>query len=79
MAILNIKEFFTQPNQKEKFQFIFRQQVRDRDTGNYGEGGVIFEVDATTQENYQLQTAITNNEVQSGGTITDHIHIYHKQ
>ena len=75
MAILRIQDLFSQPGQSQNFEFIFRAQIKDQDSDSFKVAPVIIPVDTTTSEDYTLQTQITDNEVQSGETITDHIHI----
>ena len=73
MAIVNIQDIF-RTDRKKSFSFIFKQKIQD-DFGNFTITPLVVPVDATLDENYSLTTTITQNEIQSGEIITDHIHI----
>lgn len=74
MALLNLsqfKELFTKP---QKLQFIFSSPLTNAD-GYFEPTPGVVEVDATTQERYTLTAGITQNPIESGATLSDHIHI----
>ncbi len=72
MAIVRIQELF-QDKDREGFTFIF---FRDTETGggNISKAPVPVHVDATVEETYELTSTITDNEIQDGSTLVDHIH-----
>ena len=75
MAILNLQDLFGQRQKQQSFEFIFRTQIKDPNSDSFRPAPVVVPVDTTITETYNLTSQITVLPVQSGETITDHIHI----
>ena len=74
MAIVDIKELFKDEKAKENFVFTFPTPPI-ASSGGFKSGPVIVPVDATLSETYTLSANITQNEIQDGNILSDHIHI----
>ena len=76
MAIVNIDSLLAGfvDRKRQKLEFIFRRPLRINGKV-FGPEGLIVSVDATTTESYKLTANITQNPVEIGATLSDHIHI----
>ena len=76
MAIVGIDSILAGflERKKQRFEFVFRRPLRIE--GNqFGPAGLIVSVDVTTTESYKLTANITKNPVETGSTLSDHIHV----
>lgn len=75
MALSNLIDTFQKQKKVDNLKFIFRSPLKKRDDEFFQSVGDVVTVDATLKEQYTLESNITNNEIESGFTLTDHIHI----
>ena len=79
MAIVNIESFLgaLSDERRQKLEFIFKSPLQTS-SGLFTPAGLIVSVDCVISENHSLTANITRNPVETGSTISDHIHIYPK-
>ena len=59
----------------DNLRFIFKAPLKNNNDNLSQSVGDIIKVDATLREQYTIEANITDNEIESGFTLTDHIHI----
>ena len=74
MAIVRIQDLFKGAGASQNFVFVFKANLKTS-LGSFASVPTVIPVDATLNENYSLSSEMTENEVQSGSVLTDHIHI----
>ena len=76
MAIVNIDSIIAgfSDTKRQKLEFIFKEPLR-QDGNLFAPAGLIVSVDCTTTEAYKLTANITQNPIETGTTLSDHIHI----
>ena len=76
MAILHIDDILAgfSDSKKQRLEFIFREPLKQGEDV-FGPESLIVSVDATTTEAYKLTANITQNPIETGSTLSDHIHI----
>ena len=75
MAIVRIQDFFSNKRQNENFVFVFSTEIKGAGDSNFSPRKAYIPIDATLNESYQLNASITDNEIQDGEVISDHIHL----
>lgn len=73
MALINLINNFQNNQNQKHFKFIFRP-VAKSNNDLFDPDQSIVSIDATFTEIYQLGATITDNEVESGSVLSDHIH-----
>ena len=74
MAIRRLDDLLRGSEREERFHFVFMRGDR-LESGDYSEKPVVIPVDCTESETYSLGASITDHEIQSGGVLSDHIHL----